>query len=163
MYLGFDELADESRVWIYQSTQHLEFEKVERLSARLMNFIDSWQAHGKDLQASFTIIYNRFIVVALDEASYQATGCSIDKLTHTIQALETELDLSLLDRMQVAYKDENLILTMPMNAFRAELEQGEYDENTVVFNNLIETKGQLKSHWETPVKNSWHKQLLPIA
>ncbi|MDZ7847316.1 MAG: hypothetical protein U5L96_11375 [Owenweeksia sp.] len=72
-----------------------------------------WQAHGKDLQASFIFEYERFIIVALDEASYQATGCSIDKLTHQIQQLEHELNISLMDRTQIAFRDENnLIDTM---------------------------------------------------
>lgn len=163
MYIDFDEMPNNSRVWIYQSTQHLDMEHLESLSATLMNFLDSWQAHGHNLKASFTILHNRFIVVALDEVSYQATGCSIDKLVHLVQHLEKQLNLSLMDRMQVAFKEEGLILTMPMNSFREELQKGECDENTIVFNNLIETKGQLENQWETTVANSWHKQLLPIA
>ncbi|MGK0407842.1 MAG: hypothetical protein ACJAZH_001667 [Roseivirga sp.] len=45
--------------------------------------------------------------------------------------------------------------------FRAALEAGEIGENTIVFNNLIENKGQLKRQWETTLSNSWHKQWLP--
>tara|TARA_R110001592_G_scaffold209275_1_gene460478 strand:+ start:69506 stop:70000 length:495 start_codon:yes stop_codon:yes gene_type:complete len=164
MYFSFDTLNDDSRIWIFQSTNFLEFEKVERISARLMNFLNDWQAHGKDLMASFTIIHDRFIVVALDEASYQATGCSIDKLTHFIQALENELAISLLDRTQIAFRDENqMIEIIHMMDFRAALEAGEINQDTIVFNNLIENKGQLKRQWETVLANSWHKQWLPIA
>jgi hypothetical protein len=164
MYFSFETLNDDARIWIFQSTNYLEFEKVERISARLMNFLNDWQAHGKDLMASFTIIHDRFIVVALDEASYQATGCSIDKLTHFIQALENELAISLLDRTQIAFRDENqMIEIIHMMDFRAALESGEIDEDTIVFNNLIENKGQLKRQWETVLANSWHKQWLPIA
>ena len=163
MYVEFDALPNSARVWIFQSTQHLELREIESLSAHLMNFLDNWQAHGKDLKASFTISYERFIIISLDEASYQATGCSIDKLMHLIQALEKEVNISLLDRMQVAFKSDGLILSMPMNAFREELAQGEYDENTIVFNNMIETKGELNTAWEVSIKDSWHKQLLPVA
>jgi hypothetical protein len=164
MYFSFETLNDDARIWIFQSTNYLEFEKVERISARLMNFLNDWQAHGKDLMASFTIIHDRFIVVALDEASYQATGCSIDKLTHFILALENELAISLLDRTQIAFRDENqMIEIIHMMDFRAALEAGEIDEDTIVFNNLIENKGQLKRQWETVLANSWHKQWLPIA
>jgi hypothetical protein len=164
MYFSFETLNDDARIWIFQSTNYLEFEKVERISARLMNFLNDWQAHSKDLMASFTIIHDRFIVVALDEASYQATGCSIDKLTHFIQALENELAISLLDRTQIAFRDENqMIEIIHMMDFRAALEAGEIDEDTIVFNNLIENKGQLKRQWETVLANSWHKQWLPIA
>lgn len=164
MYVSFDEMNKQSRIWIFQSNGYMEFEKVERLSAGMMNFLDKWQAHGHDLKASFTIIYNRFLVVALDEKSYQATGCSIDKLVHWVQSTEKELDVSLMDRSQVSFRDENnLIITLNMNTFREMLENGDVDENTTVFNNLIETKQELESAWEVPLGRSWHKQWLPVA
>ena len=164
MYLSHSELPDDARIWIFQSTAFLEYEKIERISARLMNFLRDWQAHGEDLKASFDIRYDRFIVVYLDEASYQATGCSIDKLIHQIQALEKELNISLMDRTQIAYRDDNgMIDTMHMTVFRAALESGDLDENSVVFNNLIETKKDLYQNWEVPVSRSWHKQWLPVA
>jgi hypothetical protein len=161
MYSPFESLNDNSRIWIFQSTHFLEFEKVERASARLMNFLNAWQAHGEDLTASFTIIHDRFIIVSLDEASYKATGCSIDKLTHFIQSLEEELSISLLDRTQIAFRDDNqLIEIIHMLDFKAALKAGEINQNTIVFNNLIENKGQLKSEWETTLSQSWHKQWL---
>lgn len=164
MYLSHTELPDNARVWIFQSTAFLEYEKIERISARMMNFLREWQAHGNDLKASFDIRYDRFLIVYLDEASYQATGCSIDKLIRMIQGLENELHISLMDRTQIAHRDENgMIDTMHMTGFRAALEAGDLDENTVVFNNLIETKAELKEHWEVPISRSWHKQWLPVA
>ena len=164
MYAPFDEMNDSARIWIFQSTQFLEFEKVERISARLMNFLDDWKAHGNPLNASFTIIYDRFIVVSLDEASYQATGCSIDKLTQQIAGFERELQISLLDRTQIAFRDHNdMIETMHMMDFRAALENGELNANTIVFNNLISTKQELESKWETTISQSWHRDWLPVA
>ncbi len=163
MYKDFDTMASGARIWIYQASEALPFEKVERISARVMNFLDDWQAHGNPLQASFTIKYQRFVIVALNEQSYQATGCSIDKLTHLMQALEKEMQVSLLDRMQIAFMEDGMIDALPMNAFRAELEAGDLNQETMVFNNLIETKGQLENEWEVAVKDSWHKQLLPVG
>jgi len=165
MYIEFDTLPDNSRIWIYQATDFMPYERVERVSARMINFLQDWQAHGKDLQASFKIEYDRFIIVALSEASYQATGCSVDKLVRQIQELEKELNISLMDRTQIAFRDSDntMIDTMHMVNFRAALECGDLDENTTVFNNLIDTKKELKNHWEVPVSKSWHRQWLPIA
>lgn len=164
MYHTFEDMSNASRVWIFQSSEWLPYEKVERISARLMNFLESWQAHGHNLQASFTIRYDRFIIVALDEASYQATGCSIDKLVHLLQSLEKEIQISLMDHTQIAYRDENnMVQTMHMLNFRSALESGEFTEQTGVFNNLVETKQELDKNWETTVANSWHKQWLPVA
>lgn len=164
MYHPFQQMPENARIWIFQSTEYLQYEAVERISARLMNFLNEWKAHGKELEASFTIQHGHFILVALDEASYQATGCSIDKLVHQVQALEKELNQSFLDRTQIAYRDENgMVQTMHMVNFRAALESGEFDADTAVFNNLVETLGEWRKSWETTVKDSWHKQWLPVA
>jgi len=164
MYVPFDTMPENARVWIFQSSGFMPFEKVERLSARLMQFLDQWHAHGQGLQASFHIMYHRFVIVALDEAAYHASGCSIDKLNHTVMALEKELAINLMDRSLVSFRDDsNLIITLPMATFRQMLDSGELDEQTVVFNNLISTKKELRASWEVPLHRSWHRQWLPIA
>jgi hypothetical protein len=164
MYSTFEELNSDARIWIFQSTEYLEFEKVERISASLMNFLSEWRAHGQELNASFTIIYERFIVIGLDEASYQATGCSIDKLVKVLEFAEKDLQISLLDRTQIAFRDHNdMIQTVHMMDFRAALENGDLNENTIVFNNLISTKSELQRKWETTINGSWHKDWLPVV
>ena len=69
MYLPHSELADNARIWIFQSTGFLEFEKIERVSARLMNFQREWQAHGQDLLASFDIRYDRLLSLPSQSAT----------------------------------------------------------------------------------------------
>jgi len=161
MYKNIKHMSGDSRVWIFQSDRFLTEEAKNHLRGRLSHFLSSWQAHGRDLQASFTIVYDLFLVVALDEASYQATGCSIDKLTHLVQELEREVGYRFLDRSQIAYRaEEGAIQTLPMGEFRDALEKGELKPQTIVFNNLVETLQDFQQRWETTVENSWHSQWL---
>lgn len=159
MYINFEDLADNARIWIFQSKTKLQDSEEKKIENGLKDFISSWQAHGHDLLASHQIFHQRFIVVALDEASYQATGCSIDKLTHLMVKMETETGLSLMDRMQITYELEGEVLSLPMSKFKA-LIGSDFSENTMVFNNLIETKGDLFDKWNVELKDSWHKQML---
>ena len=55
-----------------------------------------------------TILENHFIVV-LDESKNKASGCSIDSLQQTIQKLEIELSISLMNRLNVYYKKDGVI------------------------------------------------------
>lgn len=161
MYKNIKHMSGDSRVWIFQSDRFLDPEAQNHLRGRVSHFLSSWQAHGRDLQASFTIVYDLFMVVALDEASYQATGCSIDKLTRLVQELEREIGYRFLDRSQIAFRgDDKSIQALPMNEFRAALEKGEIKPETTVFNNLIETLQDFNERWETSVENSWHRQWL---
>ncbi len=159
MNCNFDDLADNARIWIFQSKNKLEEKEEAFINQELTEFTASWQAHGNDLLAAHKIYHNRFVIVALDEASYQATGCSIDKLTHLVLKMEKEFGLNLLDRMQIAFLEDEEVLSLPMSKFKAKI-GSEFSKSTMVFNNMIETKADLFDKWNVELKDSWHKQML---
>ena len=98
-------LSDGARVWIFQSSKPLVGDMRTQISSSMIAFLKDWAAHGKNLFAAFEIRYDRFIVIGVDEAMAQATGCSIDKLIKTIQAIDSSYELDLLERMKVAYRE----------------------------------------------------------
>ena len=85
MLVDFESLPDESRVWIYQANRSFTEEELEEISKKLDAFIEKWTAHGADLRAGYTIKYKRFLILALDQNSNAATGCSIDAYVNFIQ------------------------------------------------------------------------------
>lgn len=124
-------------------------------------FVAGWQSHGTPLRAAFEVLYQRFVVLAVDEAHANASGCSIDKSVHFVQALAQEHGLNLFDRMQVAYREGNAIKTAHMHDFGDMLAAGTVTSNTVVFNNLVQTVAELQTSWEVPVEKSWHARMIP--
>ena len=107
MLVSFKSLPKDSRIWIFPSSEEIDIQKKTKIRERLIKFISDWTSHNKNLQASFELPYNRFIVVALNENHQNASGCSIDALMNLIQILEKEFDLILLDRMNVLYRDKS--------------------------------------------------------
>jgi hypothetical protein len=163
MYVPFEEMPDSARIWAYQSDRYLSFEEVEVASAYLLNFTNEWTAHSKDLRASFTILYNTFIILAVDEKAEGASGCSIDKSVKVMQQLEKEFFVNLFNRTWVYYKDkEGLLRGVSLESFRHMANHGQLDANTIVYNNMVQTVGELKSKWEVPANESWHKTYLPL-
>lgn len=155
------QMPPDSRVWVYQSNRMLSEAEVDQLMQQGKLFVESWAAHGAALKASFDILYNRFIVVAVDEAQALASGCSIDKSLAFIQSLEKDFELQLLDRMQVAYRtNDNSIQVCSFAAFEKLAVQGTVNAQTIVFNNMVTTKSQLDSSWEVPLKESWQSRVL---
>ena len=65
MLVDFNTLPDDSRVWIYQANRSFTEDEIRDIEIKLEDFIRSWTAHGKDLQAGFKIVYKRFIIIAL--------------------------------------------------------------------------------------------------
>ena len=160
MYVPFSEMPDHARVWIYQCDRAMNVEEIEVISAILLNFTEQWTAHSKELKASFTVLYERFIILTVDERQEGASGCSIDSSVRVIKGIEQELGLNLFDRTVIHYRGDQGIDTMDMNDFQNALASGLLSEDTVVFNNMVESVGDLNQNWEVRVKHSWHSQLL---
>jgi hypothetical protein len=151
--------SENSRVWIYQADRNLATQELSSIQNRLNTFTATWEAHGKVLKASAEIKYNRFIIFIVDEAQAPVTGCSIDKSVAVLKTLELEFNLSLFDRMQIAYRDEHGIQVCSKTAFETLIAKGLVTEDTVVFNNLAQTYGALQTSWEVSAKQSWHSTL----
>ncbi|UWX56059.1 ABC transporter ATPase [Maribacter litopenaei] len=160
MLADFNTLPDDSRVWIYQANR--SFTEVELIEIKndLNEFLENWTAHGKDLKAGFEIKYNRFLVIALNQSGQAATGCSIDASVHFIQHLEKKYQVELLDKMNVSFKQGEYIAYKTLLDFKAMAKQKAISKNTIVFNNLVATKGEYLDHWEVPASESWHARFV---
>lgn len=160
MLVDFNSLSEESRVWIYQSNRSFSEEELVQLEQQLNTFIEAWTAHGKDLQAGYKIVYKRFIVIALDQNSNSATGCSIDASVHFIQELEKQYNVDLMDKMNVSYKQGEFIAYKSLLDFKKMAQQKAVSKNTIVFNNLVNNIAEFNENWEVPASDSWHSRFI---
>ena len=153
------EFSDNSRVWVYQANRALSADETSQMKTLLDNFTTGWTAHNNQLKAQAEIRYNRFVILTVDESQAGASGCSIDKSVNFIKQLEQRFNITLLDRFNLAYKAGNEVLSAPRAQFEELLTTGAINTGTIVFNNMVQTTGELKSKWEVPFKDSWHLQL----
>lgn len=109
MYIPFENLPLESRIWIYQSNRKFSDEEIVDIEKDLQLFLENWTAHGSHLESSYLIKYNRFIIIAVNQDAQQATGCSIDASVEFIQKLEQKYNVDLLDKMNVSFKQADFI------------------------------------------------------
>jgi len=160
MFVPFSDLPDSSRVWIYQSNRSFSDQELQEINSKLEEFFTQWTAHGADLKASFEIKYKRFITLALDQKLNSATGCSIDASVRFIQQLEKDYNVDLLDKMNVSYKQGEFVAYKTLTDFRKMAKEKAVSKNTIVFNNLVNTKAEYLEEWEVPASDSWHNRFL---
>lgn len=158
MFVAFESLPETARVWIYQANRTFTEEEMKSLKAELEQFLQQWTAHGADLKAGFATPYNRFIVIGLDQQQAAASGCSIDASVHFIQSLEKKYGVTLLDRMNVSYKQGEYIAYKPLDEFRKMAKAKAVSPKTIVFNNLVNNKYEYEQDWEVPASESWHSR-----
>lgn len=160
MYTEYNNLPNSSRIWIYQANRPFLVEELEYISAKALNFTETWQRHGEDLKASFTIKYNQFLIIAVDENFNNVSGCSIDASVRFVQSLEKELNIDLMDKLNVTFKDGDNINTVKLADFQEFAKQGKITNKTIVFNNMVNTKQDIETKWEVTANESWHNRFL---
>ena len=50
MVVGFDDISDESKLWIYQSNRPFNHELINSLEKKINQFLSSWTSHGSELK-----------------------------------------------------------------------------------------------------------------
>ena len=158
MFVPFDTLPEESRIWIYQSNRKFSDDEFASIENDLKSFLENWAAHGTGLEASYQLKYNRFIIIAVNQENQIATGCSIDASVQFIQDLEKKYEVDLLDKMNVTFKLGEHIAHKPLIEFKKMAKEKAVSENTIVFNNLVNTIEEWNESWEVPAGDSWHSR-----
>jgi hypothetical protein len=130
------------------------------IALKAEDFINQWTRHGDDLKGSFTFKYNQFLVLAVDESFNNVSGCSIDSSVRFVQALEKELQLDLMNKMNITFKDNDTINLAKLSDFQRFVKEQKVTSETIVFNNMVNTKEDFENNWEVPAKESWHKRFL---
>ena len=160
MFVEYQNLPNNSRVWIYQSEREFTAQEVQLISEKAVSFIEQWTRHGSNLKGSFTIKYNQFLVLAVDEGFNNVSGCSIDSSVRFVQEIQQALDVDMMNKMNISFKVDENINIVKMSDFKEFAKAHKITQETIVFNNMVTTKQELETKWEVPAIDSWHKRFL---
>lgn len=160
MYVPLEEMPPQARVWVYMCDRTWEDGEVEQISFAIRPFLDEWTAHQRTLKSSYAIFYNRFLIIAVDEEVNAASGCSIDKSVSFIKSIEQRLNCNMMNRMLFAYKKGDQVIVAEKDDFERLVDAGLITDETLVFDNLVDTVHALNHRWEVPFVRSWHKVLV---
>lgn len=161
MFVPFNTLPPNARLWIYQSDRPLNIDEEKFLSSELEEFCEQWKAHGQDLKTSFTIKYHHFVILAVDENYNDPSGCSIDGSVRILKSLQEKSGINFLDRSRVAFKFDNEIIAFSLPDLKNLFTSGRLTASTQTFNNLVATKSDFDNSWLTTVEKSWLVKYLP--
>ena len=151
--------SPQSKVWIYQSDRQFTPEEVNTIQQKLNDFTAQWKAHGHQLLTKAEVRYNFFIVLTVDEASANTTGCSIDASVKVIKDIEQTYNVDLFNRFNMAYKTDEKVVVVGKEDFETLISIGKVGPGTIVYNNLVQTLDELENKWEVPFENSWHSKI----
>jgi hypothetical protein len=162
-----EKMPETARVWIYQSSRPFSEMELTVLRSQLRAFVGDWTAHSNQLSAAGDVLFERFLVLAVDESQAGASGCSIDKSVNFLKGIENQYNTQLFERMHFAFLHGEDVEVVPSGEFsrlytvhKDSFGEGGISENTLVFDNLVQSIGDMKKQWIKPLNKSWHKRFV---
>lgn len=152
--------SPDSRVWVYTANRPLNDAEAQAAQQALDGFVRQWTAHNAALKAMAEVFQNQFVLLMVDEAQAGASGCSIDKSVHFLEALGAQLAVDLFERMRFAWVQDGHLQFANRTEFSVAVQNSDIQADTLVVNTLISTKRDLEKNWLVPFSESWHKRLV---
>ncbi len=147
--------TNDYRVIIYPASRPFTAKESKDIAEKLYDFLGSWAAHGKPLEASFKIEKNQFIIICVDEEKEMASGCSIDALGVLMKELDQQYQFGLFDRMKASFIENGTVKTLKLQDFKNQIRSGELSKDIDVFDFSKNTYLDFLSHFVQPFNKSW--------
>ncbi|MEM7573513.1 MAG: hypothetical protein AAF433_11455 [Bacteroidota bacterium] len=158
---SLSQLPSHSRIWIYAAERALSPQETETVKTTAEHFARQWVSHNQQLRSASDLIYNRFLILAVDQSSAGASGCSIDSSVHFVQRLGGELQVDFFNRMVFHYQDaDGRVHSVAREAFQAAYQTQEINDQTLVFDPLVSNLEQLQTSFLKPLGDSWHTRMV---
>ncbi|WP_196885768.1 ABC transporter ATPase [Aureivirga sp. CE67] len=150
MIVNFDQLEETSKVYIYPSKAKLFPETIEKIKEKAQEFLTDFSEN----ECAFDIKYNRILIIAIDDET-PLTVSDLDKLSMFILDLEKEFETSLLDKMNICFKQGQYLQMKEVKEFKELIKKKSVSKKTILLDNFVNSKYELDNFWEVPAEESW--------
>jgi hypothetical protein len=157
MYIPFQEMPGQARIWVYQASRSLLAPELDQIKQILTQSCQNWEAHGAPLQASFEIKYNQVIIVAVNEAMNAASGCSIDASTRWFKSLGETLQVDFFSRDVAVVREEQVEL-LALGQLKSAVETGLLTPEDQIITPLLQSVEQYRNQWLSTADQSYLKR-----
>ncbi len=162
MRIALEHMPDHARLWVYQADRSLSMAEQEAIQQQLEVSFEEWAAHGQPLTNAVQIVEGRFVLLAVDEKAYAASGCSIDASTRIISQIGQQAGINFFDR-SIVFRTEQGIDSIDGLKGKSAVKAGTIQPHTVLFNNQVKTVGEFRTQWEVPAAESWMKRFFNLV
>lgn len=157
---NLESLATEARVWVYQANEPFTPSQVPEIAQHVQQFARQWVSHSQQLRAGGAVLHNRFLVLAVDETQAGASGCSIDSSVSFVKKIGAHYHRDLFDRLRFSYEKDGQVHTVSKETFAEQYQNGEISDDTIVYDPLVKTMGELNTSFRKPLGQSWHARFV---
>ncbi len=159
MFVPYQILPPESKVWIYTANRKLSDAEQKEATDVVHAFVMNWDSHGEPVSGWGGLKYGSVLVLMADTTLHGPSGCSIDSSVAMVRSLETKLGVSFFDRMQCCIADEQEPRVLAANQLSGLLTSGEISVDTPVVNAMVYTKKDFEERFVQSLNSSYWMRL----
>lgn len=156
----FESFPNQSKVWVYGANRILNNQETDICNQFLSDFAKNWQAHQMPLNAKAMVVFNAFLVFAVNEETHAASGCSIDKSVALVKEIGLKLNINFFNRLNTYVLNNNTVSIFEPTTLKAAIEAGTVNANTQVINTQVLTVGDVNNQFIIPLSQSWASKYL---
>ena len=160
MFVDYESITDDAKVWIYPSSRKFYKTEIEAIESAIKTFVDDWKKEDDDFKASYKFLYDRFIVFVADDEKSPLTNTAIDASVAFILKLQETYNVQLLDKMNVCFKQGEFVQYKELKDFKKLVKNKAVTAKTIIFDNLITNNHDFKNFWEITIEDSWYNRFL---
>ena len=136
----FPSMSDQSKLWIYILDRDLSDDECHSMMKELKTFCANWTSHQESLKSEATILFNRMVIIGVDEAHREATGCSIDNSIHFLRQLGNAYRVGFFNRQICAVWNDGRPDFMDIKKLAEMYAAGIISDTSMVVDHLVKDK-----------------------
>lgn len=163
MFVKFEDLPNDAKVWIFICDNKLSVSKKEELINKIEPFLSRWKSEGKEFKSSYELLEDQILVVGGVSEGFALSGCTMDALKKTVQKWDETLSQNMTVIPKFCYRGNGSIVCRNQTEFKADIQKGVVNEKTQVFDNTILSMEDYRKGIEFPIQKCWHHRVLELT
>ena len=153
MYSPFEKISNKARAWVYVLSKDINNNIAEVLEKYLIKICETWKSHGSDINSSFVIYRNRFVILFAEENT--VSGCSIDSTNNTLRKILNQLGIGIDSNSKIGIFINNKIIFNNRIKTVDLIRKKEIKLSNKMINTTINNKKDYLNNWILDIDKSW--------
>lgn len=151
MYISYDKLTKQARCWVYITNKPMLSNR-SLVKDHLKNLCDQWVSHGKNINSSFQLYKENFIILFADE---DISGCSIDSSNNLLRESLNQLKIDIQPNSKIGIFIGDKVEFKERSTLIKLIRDKELNLKNKIVNTTIKNKEEYDKNWILDINKSW--------
>ena len=134
----FDTLHPRSKIWIYINSKAFDIETKKNIISSFLNFQEDWKSHGSNIEGEIKFLNNHLMVIGAQYKPEAMCGRAVDAQVRFITKINSEFNLDLLNRTNIAFLESDSIKVHNYNNLQNLIRENLINKDSLLVNTFSE-------------------------